>query len=187
MGFLLLIFVFVGSLRYTGGDLEWSNVLHKLEVEIILGVDALQRLLDVIPDKFDFFGWDGVWMPFAALAPGNQKILTYILKDDLLQLNFKGGGFVPSVVGWLYISFSAIGVQIGMFLMGFTLKFFYELMCWRRNEYSIIVYSYLATYYIVILRSGFNEIWPIFVVLVLLFLNVFCRMEMKMIYGRRNT
>jgi oligosaccharide repeat unit polymerase len=178
VGFLLLILT--GSLRHLGSTQFDAETFNRVFYnEIVRGAGALDRLTEVIPSEFDYFGWDGALIAITSLAPGEQKLLSFILKEDVLNLKFSGGGYVPTIVGWFYVNFGGIGVFTGMFLFGLLLGSVFRLMKVKNNLFGLTLYSYLAIYSLVALRSGFLQFWPMFVIIVILLIDLFNQVKVS--------
>lgn len=175
-----LLIVLAGSARLAGSfQVEQDAIIQALSTEIGRGASALSRLSQFFPAEFDFFGWKGALLPFLALTPGRQKLLGLILKEDIFGLSFRGGGWVPTILGWFYVNFGSPGIYVGMPLMGFLIGATYRWMRRNKNDFSVILYSFIATIYINALRSGFISLWPIYVVGVLYISHMYCRLQLK--------
>jgi oligosaccharide repeat unit polymerase len=177
---VFLLLSLAGSSRHIGAfQIDQSRIIQIMYNETVRGADALYRIAEVFPSQFDFLGWRGALLPFAALAPGQQRLLGDILKQDVFNLGFSGGGWVPAMLGYFYVNFGAPGIYLGMLLVGFFIGAVYRRMLRNKDEFSTILYSYVAVYYVVALRSGFIEIWPLFVIGVFYLVDVYSRVKYR--------
>lgn len=178
VAFLLLIFA--AFLRQTGGvEPDQALFARLVTYETVRGADALSKLVEVFPSQFDFFGWHGALLPFAALAPGRQRLLGDILKEDIFGFGFRGGAWVPTLLGWFYVNFGPAGISFGMPVVGLIIGALYQKMRHNPSVFSITLYSYIAIYYLVGLRGGFLELWPLYVVGMLFIVDVYSRIRLR--------
>jgi oligosaccharide repeat unit polymerase len=149
----------------------WQRVLH----EIGLPHFTFTTIWNRFPSDLAFFRGRGMTLTFLALAPGQQPVLGPLLKE-LLGLQYAGGGFAPSILGSFYLEFGTPGIVVGMFLCGLVLALLYGWMRRRPNEYRVIVYSFVLVYCLEAIRDGMlKDIFPIWFLIVLFVVNVYCR------------
>lgn len=175
-----LLFILAGALRSQGRiQLDPAMINRVLYNEAVRGASAMNTLVEAIPARAPFFGWAGVLLPFAALAPGRQKLLDTVLKEDILEKSFRGGGWVPTLLGWFYANFGSAGIYVGMLLMGLLIGLLYQRMLRKNDVFSTTLYSYVATYYLSALRGGIFTLWPLYVVVALYLVDVYCRAKLR--------
>jgi oligosaccharide repeat unit polymerase len=174
-----LLFILMGYFRYHGTfQIKEKFLLSRLYHEINLYSNLLYKTTEVFPEQKNFLGWKGFIQPFKAILPGTQKSIGNILKEDIMEMEFRGGGFMPSILGGFYINFGLWGVLIGMFLCGLVSKALYLNMLRRKDEFSTILFSYVSVYFISAIQGMvLGEIWPIYVVFIFFVTNKYCRKE----------
>ncbi len=178
LGFILLILI--ASMRELASIVLDPDLISRvLTTEITRGPAALNQIVEVIPSQFEYLGWSGVLLPVKALAPGKQILLGFILKDDILQRSYRGGGFVPALLGYFYTMFGSVGIWFGLFLMGLLAGGLYRRMIMRWDLLSTILYSYIAIYFIIALRNGFLQLWPVYVIVVFFLVSFFSRSKLN--------
>jgi oligosaccharide repeat unit polymerase len=176
----ILFFIAVslmGLFRATGPiSFDKESIGIRFSHEINLYASVFLMTTEVIPQQERFLGWNGFIQPFRVILPGTQRSIGDILKYDIIRINFRGGGFMPSILGGFYMNFGYWGIIVGMFLVGTILNSFYLFMLKRRNEFSILLYAYVSIYFLsAIPGMVLAEIWPLFVLFLFFITNAYCR------------
>lgn len=112
----LLIFFF-DFIRASFSDTKF-NLLEKVINNMSVGFYNYERIVYWFPKNKEYqFGYTFL-INLKMLLPGPDLDFTLWLKETL-QMNFAGGGTVPTIFGELYLNFSFIGVFLGMIIIGF--------------------------------------------------------------------
>lgn len=82
---------------------------------------ALQDISEAFPNTEPFSGLMLYARSFGFLLPGRQQGVGSWLKEDILELNFVGGGYNPGILGEFYIIGGYPAVLSGIFLWGLLL------------------------------------------------------------------
>ncbi len=177
---VLIFFLFLagaGRIRSKGSfRLQKEELVETLRSEARLYAGLLYVTQEHFPATEKFMGWNGFVQPFKAVLPGTQKSIGDILKEDVIRMRFRGGGFMPSILGGFYMNFGWIGIIIGMYLCGVISYVLYMKMLHRKNEFSVIVYSYWFVYLISAIQGMIlAEIWPLYVVFLLFLTHVYSK------------
>jgi len=169
---LLGVFIFlivVGAYRYSlDANVTYVDALsHVLFGELNLAASTLDRLLSAFPEKIDFIGPYILLMPVLSALPGEQVVLTSFLKD-VLNLDFSGSGFTPTLIGGFYVTGDWPFIVVGMFLYGYALQTGYRNALFKGSPGLILLYAYMVVYSLNSLKGGFlKDIEPLFHAVVL--------------------
>lgn len=178
-GAAILFIGAVGAYRLTSiesGSLEELFGL-KLLMEFSLGSYTLETIVSRMGHSYIPF--HVFFSPLATLLPGKQLVVDYYLKN-ILNLQFVGGGFTPTIVGGFYVYGGAYAVVIGMGLYGMLLGCLYKIYIYsmRNREYYwpfILLYAYFLSYAILGLKNGFfTSLEPTFHLCVLVMILLLC-------------
>lgn len=174
---IFLLIVLMGYFRMIGSfQIEENLFLRQIYQEVNLRSANLYKITEVFPKQENFLGWNGFIQPFKAILPGTQKSIGNILKEDIMDLKFRGGGFMPSILGGFYLNFGLEGIITGMFLSGLILNFLYLNMLKRKDEFSIAIFSFVTVYFIsTIPGMMLNEVWPVYAVFIIFITNMYCK------------
>jgi len=181
----IALFVAAGYFRFSGGlNIDSQGMLRIMLIEIKRVADAFVYVAELVPSKLDFLGLRAFLMSFATVLPGEQPNLGNVLKAAL-GLSFRGGPFVPGILGGFYVAYGNAGIVGGMLFCGFLLNAVYR---WGRKSgrgFSYLVYSYVVVDMLIAIRGMFLlDVWPMFVVLVFFAADVFCRLKLPFRSGR---
>lgn len=181
LGVTVFLLIIVAGAARSAGSFQPNQTLVSqfLYNETVRVAGAMYNLYPLFPSQYAFLGWKGALTPFLQLAPGSQDSISILLKEEVLGLTFAGGGYVPGLLGWFYINFGSYGIYIGTLFMGALLGSLYEQMLKKGDLFSTTLYSYCAIFSLNTLRSGFLNLWPVYVVLVLIVVDVFCRLKFR--------
>lgn len=174
---VFLLLALMGYVRYSGSfQMDKKSIASRIYSELNLYSSLLYETTEHFPSQRQFLGWNGFIQPFRAILPGRQKAVGDILKEDVLKLDFRGGGFMPSILGGFYINFGMLGIVIGMFLCGFISSALYINMQRKKNEFSVVLFAFVSVYFISAVQGMvLGELWPIYVLFVLIMTHIFCK------------
>lgn len=164
--FVPVFIVLFGAYRHVSGNSE--NLLlylqYVLSGEMSLISNAFARLLQFFPSKIDFIGIKVLYQPFLTLLPGQQESIVDYLKV-VLDLDYRGGGFTPSLLGGFYIINGFSSILIGMVCIGIISGWLFKTIEKPENRTILdtLIYSYWIVYSLNILKGGFlKDIEPLF-------------------------
>lgn len=114
--FCVILIIFLDFVRAFLSSTKFS-LLTKIENNMVVGFYNYERILYWFPKNTSFqYGYTFI-LNFKMLLPGPDLDFTLWLKETL-NMNFSGGGTVPTIFGELYINFSYVGIYLGMFIIG---------------------------------------------------------------------
>jgi len=164
---VLVIGVFIvatGAYRYSldAKCTYFDAFMHTLFGEMNLSSSTFERLLQFFPRKVDFIGIKAFVMPFIAILPGRQEVLTSLLKEDL-NLKMTGGGFTPTLIGDFYLVGGVKVIVIGMMIYGAALMRFYKRALLTFSPGNILCFAFAYVYALNTLKKGFLiDLEPVF-------------------------
>ncbi|WP_161487085.1 MULTISPECIES: O-antigen polymerase [Marinobacter] len=177
LGVALYFLRILSAYFYSGKDLAsvdfdfiFSGFMHfAVERGNVPNVPILLTLIDKIPEETFYFAGSTIpnfllWLiPKSLLAP--DYLISLRIKE-LWYLDIPGGGLPPTGVGEWYANFGIAGVFVGMFLVGFTLKYIYSKALSGSSPYLKVIWANLSIGFIVIYpKTDLSQI-PSFIILV---------------------
>ena len=165
---LVALFTFYGFFRSSSIEGRWENwakvfelpesfhlllplILAWMNPSLIFSLITLN-----IPQNAPFQQGHFLASGLLAILPGHQPNQGTMIKDLLNMVD--SNSIAVSMLGTFWIDFGILGLIVGMFLVGFSLRFLYFKMIFSQYRFSwCLLYAYFVLYFCQTLYSGFLE------------------------------
>ncbi|MFQ5707302.1 MAG: O-antigen polymerase [bacterium] len=166
------IFVLLAALRAVGQGGKYTVLRDYLQIEKIievtvgnrnwLGVAKTAHILDAVPEKLDYqYGktlltWIVAPMPRTLWKEKPIIRAGPILGRQIFMRKVDRTGVPPGYIGELYWNFGIIAIPLGMFLLGYWLKFLYFnfVKIITNNKNALLIYVFLMVPFSLNLLGG---------------------------------
>lgn len=154
--FALILLVILGYYRSAGSLrlLHLSFFLEKIKWRFFTNILGFGLIYDKFSDSLMFLHGRSYLMDLRVILPGYQPSFGIWLKE-FLDFRFRGGSLNPSVLGESYANFGFWGIIVILFLLGFALKFVYNIIKKKEtNIYRLLLLIFFSFFSLQIVVSG---------------------------------